>query len=78
MAKVNGMDNFHKDLMSLWGVKPEDTKQAYYRDRAGEKHLITITAIDGYNTWDGYWDNFRLADYVGRNYPAAVTCAYCL
>jgi hypothetical protein len=52
------------------------TRPAMWIDRAGVKHSFDAPARYCFSGWDGYWSNFRLADYVGAMFPAAVSCGF--
>jgi hypothetical protein len=67
---------FRNHLMSLKNVKPEDERQAEVIYPDGKRQVITVTADNCFNSWDGYWSNFRLADYVGQFFPSATSCCF--
>lgn len=65
-------------LMSLKGITPVSTHPAYWNDRAGNRHEIEAPAMECFDAWNGYWHNFRLADWVWKTFPSAVSCGYIL
>lgn len=64
-------------MAKLSGVKLEaDSRKAVWTDRAGTRHPIDAPARYCFSAWDGYWSNFRLADYVGAMFPESVSCGF--
>ena len=67
---------FNLHLMKLKGITPESTAPAYWKDADGNTHEIQAPAVPCYDAWNGYWHNFRLAAWVGKTFPRAVSCGY--
>ena len=65
---------FH--LMSLSNVKPNDTMRAVVTYANGQQNEFDAPASHCFSAWDGYWSNFRLADYCGAMFPGSVSCCY--
>jgi hypothetical protein len=68
----------YEHLMKLKGITPESTAPAYWSGRDGSRHEFAAPAVPCFDAWNGYWHNFRLADYVWNTFPDAVACGYIL
>ena len=63
-------------LMKLANVKPSDTRRATVNLKDGSAVEFDAPAEYCFSAWDGYWSNFRLADYAGSVFPGAVSAGY--
>lgn len=66
----------HDHLLKLHGLTPESTVPAYWNDKDGTRHEFDAPAVPCFDSWNGYWHNFRLADYVWKTFPRAVSCGF--
>lgn len=63
-------------FFALAGVKPTDTRKAEVVMQDGTRREFDAPASACFSAWDGYWSNFRLADYAGAVFPGAVMAGY--
>lgn len=63
-------------FFKLASVKPSDTRKAQVN--FGDKQSIQFDAPAShcFSGWDGYWSNFRLADYAAAVFPGAISAGY--